>query len=264
MQTTSTNRVIVESEGSGVVAHVGLHAMGAFADRLGLSHSLSSRVSPRGERRPVHDRGTVLTHMALVIAGGGESCADVEHLRLQSDLFGHVASDSTVHRMFHELDTDTLSELALATAQVRSAVWDRLGLTNSSETVLLDIDATLVDVHSENKEGAAPTYKRGYGFHPILCFADATGECLANSAFGQRHRQHGGRSRQRAGRRTRATSHCHLGGPPGRRRDEEHPARSGAGGLGRVHRGIPRGVSGAPGGLFRLGARQQPSQQRRL
>jgi hypothetical protein len=44
---------------------------------------------------------------------------------------------------------------------------------------VLDIDATLVEVHSENKEGTAPTYKRGFGFHPMLCFADATGEALA-------------------------------------------------------------------------------------
>ena len=34
-------------------------------------------------------------------------------------------------------------------------------------------------IHSENKEGTAPTYKRGFGFHPIFCFADATGEALS-------------------------------------------------------------------------------------
>lgn len=181
MQTTSTNRVIVESEGTGVVAHVGLHALGAFSDRLGLSSSLSSRIVPRGERLPVHDRGKVLTHQALVLAGGGESCADIEHLRLQSELFGHVASDSTVFRALHELDEATLRELALATAATRSTVWDRLALTTSKDTVLLDIDATLIDVHSENKEHATPTYKKGFGFHPMLCFADATGECLSGT-----------------------------------------------------------------------------------
>jgi hypothetical protein len=169
----------VEPGGAGVVAHVGLHALGAFADRLGLGHLLSSRITPRGERLPVHDRGKVLTQMALVIAGGGESCADVEHLRLQSDLFGHVASDSTVHRTFHELDDATLVELAKATAAVRAKVWDRLALTSGSEAVYLDIDASLIEVHSENKVGATPNYKKGYGFHPMLCFADATGEALS-------------------------------------------------------------------------------------
>jgi hypothetical protein len=45
--------------------------------------------------------------------------------------------------------------------------------------VILDIDATLVEVHSENKDGTASTYKRGFGFHPMVCFAEATGEPLA-------------------------------------------------------------------------------------
>jgi hypothetical protein len=191
MQITSTNRVVVELNGAGVVAHVGLHALGAFADRLGLSHLLSSRITPRGERLPVHDRGKVLTQMVPVIAGGAESCADIEHLRLQSDLFRHVASDSTVHRTFHELDNVALAELTKATAQVRAKVCDRLALTSGIGPVFLDIDASLIEVHSENKVGAAPNYKKGYGFHPMLCFADATGEALsAVLRPGQRHRQH--------------------------------------------------------------------------
>ncbi|MGH9038929.1 MAG: hypothetical protein ACRDZ3_01730, partial [Acidimicrobiia bacterium] len=42
--------------------------------------------------------------------------------------------------------------------------------------VVLDIDASLMEIHSENKEGTAATYKGGFGFHPMFCFADATGE----------------------------------------------------------------------------------------
>jgi hypothetical protein len=49
-------------------------------------------------------------------------------------------------------------------------------VTNTADPVILDIDATLVEVHSENKVGTAPTFKRGFGFHPMLCFADATGQ----------------------------------------------------------------------------------------
>ena len=37
----------------------------------------------------------------------------------------------------------------------------------------------LVEIHSENKAGTAATHKSGFGFHPLLCFADATGETLA-------------------------------------------------------------------------------------
>ena len=40
-------------------------------------------------------------------------------------------------------------------------------------------DATLIAAHSE-KECAAGTFKGGYGFHPMLAYADETGEALAS------------------------------------------------------------------------------------
>jgi hypothetical protein len=46
---------------------------------------------------------------------------------------------------------------------------------------VIDVDATLVTSHSE-KEQAAPTFKRGFGFHPLCAFlghgAEGTGEPL--------------------------------------------------------------------------------------
>jgi hypothetical protein len=140
---------------------------------------LSKQIPMRGERLPLHDRGKVLVQMALMLAGGGESCADIEHLRLQSDLFGSVPSDTTVFRSFHEIGSSTRNDLSASLAEVREKVWDQAGLLKGEDPVVLDIDASLVEIHSENKEGAAPHFKGGYGFHPMLCFADATGEALA-------------------------------------------------------------------------------------
>ena len=54
MNGNSTVPVVVEGGGEGVVAHVGLHALGRFADRLGLGDSLSAAVPWSGERAPVH------------------------------------------------------------------------------------------------------------------------------------------------------------------------------------------------------------------
>ncbi len=164
MHSTSTSPVSVESGGDGVATHVGLHALGALADRVGLGASLSSRIAPRGERLPRHDRGKVLVQMALVLAGGGESCADIEHLRIQEELFGSVPSDTTVFRTFHEFDATQRASLAEALTEVRARVWTKLD-TQSSDPVILDFDASLVDVHSELKEQAAPTYKGGFGFY---------------------------------------------------------------------------------------------------
>lgn len=43
---------------------------------------------------------------------------------------------------------------------------------------MLDFDSHLITAHSD-KEGATPTWKRGFGFHPLLCYLDETGEALA-------------------------------------------------------------------------------------
>jgi len=44
--------------------------------------------------------------------------------------------------------------------------------------VTIDLDATLVESHSE-KERAAGTYKRGFGFHPLLAYFDESHEAAA-------------------------------------------------------------------------------------
>lgn len=44
--------------------------------------------------------------------------------------------------------------------------------------LVLALDATLVTCHSE-KDQAAPTYKGGFGFHPLLCFLVNTGEAMS-------------------------------------------------------------------------------------
>ena len=171
---------VVEGSGGGVVAHAGLHALGAFADRLGLGDLLSARIPISGERLPLHDRGKVVVQAMLMLAGGGEACADIEHLRAQPELFGSVASDSTLYRTFrNDLDAATLEGLWDALAEARTQVWRRSSATAGTSRIVLDIDSSLHEVHSENKADTAPTYKGGFGFHPIYCFADATGECLA-------------------------------------------------------------------------------------
>jgi len=150
-----------------------------FAQRLGLGDALSGAVRWRGSGVPVHDRGKVLTQAALVLAGGGESCLDIEYLRAGSDLFGSVPSDTSVARTFGEITAEDRTQVAAALAPLRAEVWSRSNAASGDEAVLLDIDASLVEIQSENKEQTAATFKGGFGFHPMFCFADATGETLA-------------------------------------------------------------------------------------
>ncbi|MGH9918639.1 MAG: IS1380 family transposase [Nitrososphaerales archaeon] len=180
MNATSTRRVVVEPDGEGVVSHVGLHALGSLADQIGLGESLSARIPVTGNRLPLHDRGKVLVQAMLMLAGGGESCADIEHLRVEETLFGEVPSDSTLYRTFvKDLDADVLAQVKEGFAEARETVWRRAKLTGGKDPVVLDIDASLIEIHSENKEGTGANYKGGYGFHPMLCFCDNTCEALS-------------------------------------------------------------------------------------
>ena len=163
----------VKVGGGSQVGHVGLWLLGRFADRMRVGEVLSEAFGASGV---VHDRGRLLVHLMLVLAGGGEACTDIETLRSQRRLFGDVASDSTLYRTLTGADEGTLERLAGAMATVRERVWADYP---EGETVILDIDSSVHEVHSENKQHAAPTYNHKYGFHPMYCFADWTGEPLA-------------------------------------------------------------------------------------
>ncbi|MFC4110923.1 IS1380 family transposase [Micromonospora zhanjiangensis] len=187
MQSTDWSKGLsVEVGGRGVVSHAGLVLLRALADRTGLTGALSRAVARRGFT-PGRDRGRVLTDLAVMIADGGEAIADIDVVRHQADVFGRVASPATCWRALDEVDDVRVRRIARARAKVRARVWslfDRLpaaraaGRDVEAGVVVLDVDATLLVAHSE-KEGADKTYKRTFGFHPLLVTCDNTGEMLA-------------------------------------------------------------------------------------
>jgi len=174
------------ADGSGVVAHAGNVATRLLADQVGLTGALSAAMSRRGFT-PKHDRGRVLVDVAVLIAGGGEAIADIDVLRHQGEVLGSVASAPTVWRALDEVTPAAAKRIVKARAKVRAHVWSQLpgGLpasrvadTDLGDVVVLDVDATLVAAHSE-KEGAAVTFKKGFGYHPLGVWCDNTGESLA-------------------------------------------------------------------------------------
>jgi hypothetical protein len=176
MQRNATRpRLVVTGDGRNVAGHVGSRLLCELADALGLSEALSSAMAPTKQRRRGHDRGRVLVDLAVMLADGGETITDLAVLRDQPQLFGDVASLATAWRTLDAIDDAALARIASARAAARAEAWEAGA---DPGFYVIDIDATLVDSHSE-KEQAAPTYKRGFGFHPLLAFLDATGEALA-------------------------------------------------------------------------------------
>ena len=98
-----------------------------------------------------------------------------------------MASDPTVSRLVAALAGDVDAAVAAvrsARAAARERVWGRRRPVAGEPggQVTIDMDATLVTAHSE-KELAAPTFKRGFGFHPLFAFVDhgeaGSGETVA-------------------------------------------------------------------------------------
>jgi hypothetical protein len=173
--TSTIERLRVTGGDASTAQLVGAHMLGELADRVGLAWAYSTAVPWAGERAPVHDRGRLLAQVAVMLASGGRCVADMAALRDQPALFGAVASDPTIWRTFDRIDPGVLDALRAARAEARAKVWTR---RRRRGPVLLDVDASLVEIHSEKKQRAASHYKGGYGFHPMFCFSD-DGEALA-------------------------------------------------------------------------------------
>ncbi len=183
--------VKIDAGGSPVVSQAGAGLLLRTVEATGLTGVLSEKLSPWRRPGAVHDPGKVVSDLAVMLALGGDCVSDLALLRAEPGLFGAVASDPTVSRLITVLAADerkVLAGIGSARAQARARAWKLAGTRapdhgiDTAAPVVIDLDATLIDAHSE-KQQAAPTFKRGYGFHPLWAFIDhgetGTGEPAA-------------------------------------------------------------------------------------
>jgi len=140
----------------------------------GLDAALSEALAPWRKPLARHDPAKVLLDLAIAVALGGDDCSDANLLRAEPGLYGPVASDATISRTIAALAVDVGKvEKAVASARAcaRDHAWNQAAAhapnhaVSADKPLVLDLDATLITAHSD-KENAAPTFKRGYGFHP--------------------------------------------------------------------------------------------------
>ena len=183
-------RVRADAAGSGVVSQAGAVLLLDTIAAAGLDRTLSAALEPWRKPTAVHDPAKVLLDVAVSLAVGGDCLADIAVLRGAPAIFGRVASDPTVSRLITTLAAEpdrALAAIDVARAAARRQVWSRAGAQAPDHgadhrcPLILDLDATLVTAHSD-KELAAPTFKRGFGHHPLAAFVDhgqaGTGEPL--------------------------------------------------------------------------------------
>ena len=164
----------VTADGTGLVGHAGAVLLRKAADQAGLTAWLGGALRKAGQS-PVLDRGVVLVLMAAAIALGATSMSDIAVLAHLAPVLGDAPSGPTVRRALDLAGTPAMLErIARARAKARAHVWQLiegtpagfpwLAIAGKTLTgwLVIDMDATLVTASSD-KEGAAATWKKGYG-----------------------------------------------------------------------------------------------------
>src|SRR6185437_10291359 len=173
MQHNGWDRALkVTATGTGLVGHAGAVLLRKAADQTGLTSQLSAAVRRKGSS-PLLDRGLVLVSLAVAIALGAASMSDIALLAHLSPVLGAAPSGPTARRALDLAGTPhVLDRIARARARARDRAWKLIEaapggfpwLAVAGKTLagwlVIDMDATLVN-SSSDKEGAAPTWKKG-------------------------------------------------------------------------------------------------------
>jgi len=173
---------VVSADGAGVVSHAGVGLLREMAQDTGLVDGITQALIGTYRGVPVHAPGRVFADLAAAVADGADAISGIAVLRDRDDLHGPVASMPTTWRVLDRIDADRLVRVRQARGAARARAWEAGAGPDLEQELRLDFDATITVAHSE-KENAAATWKKTFGFYPLLCFLDrpdiSGGEALA-------------------------------------------------------------------------------------
>lgn len=177
-----TARAKVTADGHGVVSHAGVGLLREMAENTGLVEGVTAALLDTYKGVPVHPPGRVFADLAVAVADGADAISGISVLVDRPDLFGPVASMPTTWRVLDRIDAEHLAGVRTARGAARARAWAAGAAPDLDAEQCIDFDATITIAHSE-KENAAKTWKKTFGFHPLLAFLDrpdvAGGEALA-------------------------------------------------------------------------------------
>jgi hypothetical protein len=164
----------VSADGAGVVSHAGVGLLREVADLTGLSSQVTEVLADTYRGPWTHAPGGVFADLAAAVADGADCVDSVGSLwGDRQQVFGPVASTTTLWRLVDErVDAAHLPGIRAARAHARERAWAAGAAPDHRGWLHLDVDATICIDHSDNKENAAATWKKTFGFHPLLSYLD--------------------------------------------------------------------------------------------
>src|SRR3954454_19337380 len=161
-------RVVGSADGQGVVSHAGVVLVREMAEYTGLVGGVTAALADTYRGPWLHAPGRVFTDLAVAGADGADAISGIGVLGEREDLHGPVASMPTTWRVLDRIDADHLGAVREGRSAARESAWAAGAgpdLTQDLDRELcLDFDATITIAHSE-KENAAATWKKTFGFH---------------------------------------------------------------------------------------------------
>lgn len=162
-----------------LVANAGLVVPATLMVRLGLEALVNESVRLVGRVGGSRPGRKVLTLVATILAGGSHiDHADV--LRsgaTRAVLPFQVMAPSTLGTFLRAFTFGHVRQLDAVIAETIRRAW-RLGAGPGDETMTIDMDSTICEVHGHAKQGAAYGYTKRLGYHPLLATCAETGEVL--------------------------------------------------------------------------------------
>jgi hypothetical protein len=174
----AVSRVKVSADGQGVVSHTGVGMLREVADLSGLSGRVTAALADTY-------KGARSANTSAAVADGADCVEGVGQLWAHREqVFGAIASTTTLWRCVDErIDAVHLPAIRAARAHARQQAWAAGAAPDRGGWLHLDVDANITIDQSDNRENAAATWKKTFGFHPLLVFLDrpdiAAGEALA-------------------------------------------------------------------------------------
>ncbi|MGP9761274.1 IS1380 family transposase [Corynebacterium sp. AOP12-C2-36] len=180
MKTTKT--IIDVTTDRSVCTGAGTLLLADTATALSVTDTLDAALAGLTPATVTHSAGSVLSSLAVALSSGATCLDDLNLLTplAATGLVTPLPSTATAHRRIHQLadSIDRVDDrMPRAMRTLRTRAWAALGDMNPATSatrdnpLILDIDASLIHIHSD-KQSAAATYKKGFGFHPLCAFVD--------------------------------------------------------------------------------------------
>lgn len=161
-----------------LASHAGLLLVREFAERLGVSALLDEELRVK-QRQRGYSEGEAILGLCYNLIAGGSALADLDVLRGDPgtcELLGveTVLAPTTAGEYLRKFHLGGIKDLQRSQLRLQERVRPR----QPRRVCTMDLDSSIYEQASEQKQGSNKAYNGEVGYHPLFAFWDETGELL--------------------------------------------------------------------------------------